>query len=290
MIELLVALAIAAAVLIIGVMAFQALSAGSRPAGTFTRLVLGTSVMQSFYGMNTTTVDAWVAPNYGCRARADILRDRLWEDVGGASAVFCLGRAAGVLNDIHPSTISVPAGFRGQAVDEPNDFLDILAADVGEAAATFTPYKGASTARNLTVFILQPSGSSEELSVRAVYDIDLVAIGSPQGTYVSGRRYVNGTLTDYYDVFFADGNGTVAFNPLAVAFERSVRHSVDPNVGHLAVATQRPFYFMWWPDPAMPELEALTGGMFALGDPRSAYPNMGGRTSLFFAVPMFPAL
>ncbi len=83
-----------------------------------------------------------MAPNYGCRARADILRDRLWEDVAGASAVFCLGRTTGTLNEIHPSTIPLPAGFHGRGDRSAQRFLAVLENEVAEAAGIFTPYEG----------------------------------------------------------------------------------------------------------------------------------------------------
>ncbi len=298
MIELLLALAIGAAVITAGVMIFQSLTAGARPSGSYVNITLGTTVMQNFYGLNQASIDAWIAPNYGQRAQADMLRDRLWEDLEKANAVYCLGRADGVLNTTHPQTITVPATFRGQNYDLPEAFRLLLADAIPASGPTFTAYRGASTARNLTIFILEPSDDVTLLSVRAVYDIDLVATTSSlgNGTYVSGRRYEGGTLTDFYDVFYlTDGTDptppTIPFNPLAVAFERSVRPSEgNAAVDRIKVAEQRPFYFVWWPDPAMPYLEAFLGGNFGAADPRSAYPNMGGRTSLFFTIPMFPAL
>lgn len=291
-VELLLALAIGAAVIIVGVMIFQGAGAGSRPSGTYVTVSLSAAVMENFYGINAPDVDVWVAPNYGCRAKADILRDRFWEDISKASAVFCLGREAGVLNSTHPSTISLPAGFRGQTVDLPSAFQSQLEASIPTAAGTFTGYRGACTAQNLSIYILQPSASLDELSVMAVYDVDFISVTSPAGTYVSGRRYVGDVLTDYYDVFYPAGDAAIAFSPVVVSFERSVRLSKPEgdSIDRLKVAAARPFYFVWWPDPAEPALEAISGSAFSANDPRAAYADMGGRTSFFFVVPMFPAL
>jgi len=292
MIEILVALAIGAALITVGVLIFRNLGVGKATSRSYVSVTLGSTVLQNFYDMGGTTLDAWVAPNYGRRAYADLLRDRLWEDVGKANAVFCLGRADGVLNSTHPTTIPVPATFQGQSLDLPEKFRLLLQDSIPASAGTFTEYHGASTAQNLSIFILQPSEDASALSVLAVYDIDLIATQSPEGTYVSGRRYQRGTLTDYYDVFYQKGDATVAFNPLVVAFERAVRTSEVEStaIDRLKVAAQRPFYFVWWPDPGVPELEAPATVNYGAADPRASYPNMGGRTSLFFTIPMFPAL
>lgn len=293
MLELVVALAIGAAVITAGVLVFQALGGGTQPTGNYVRLPLGTAVMQNFYGTNQATLEVWVAPNYGRRVQADALRDQFWEDIDKASAVFCLGRTAGTLNATHPTTIPI-SGLVGQSVDLPGAFQAVLESAIPASVGTFTAYRGACLSPNISIFILQPSNDETELSVLAIYDIDMLAAQSEDGvdgTYVSGRRYATGTLTHFYDVFFAREVGTVAFSPLVVAFERAARLSLaEGTIDRLKVAAERPFYFIWWPDPAQSELESVTAGSFDLSDPRSAYANMGGRTSLFFAVPMFPAL
>jgi len=292
LVELLAALAIGAGVITVGVLIFQNLTGGSKPQGSFERVTLGASVVENFYGLNQAAIDVWVAPNFGRRAQAELLRDQFWTDVASANAVFCLGRAEGVLNETHPTAIAVDAGFLGQSLELPDDFRTLLAASVPSSAATFSAYRGVSSAENASIFILQPSDGVTELSVLAVYDIDMIATTTPPGIYASVRRYEGDVLTDFYDVFYPSGIGTVAFNPVVVAFERMARLSVDEgsDVDRLKVAEKRPFYFIWWPDPAMPELKGLDSGSFSSGDPRASYPNMGSRTALFFAVPMFPAL
>jgi len=177
-----------------------------------------------------------------------------------------------------------------------------LAAQIPGSALTFTAYRGASTATNASIFILRPSDNAGELLVQAIYEIDLIPGTTAEGgsgTYASVRRYQEdedageSLLTDYYDVFYpASDAASVPFNPLVVAFEREARLNIDEGdaIDRLKVAKARPFYFIWWPDPAEPHLEAAASGTFGASDPRASYPAMGGRTSFFFAVPMFPAL
>ncbi len=285
LVELVVALAIGVAVITAGVLIFQALGAGTRAGGTYAFVTIGKPAMMNLYGIDAVGTDAFVAPNYARRAQADRLRDLFWEDVGRASAVFCLGRDE--LNDLRPTTITVPADFRGQVTDSPEAFRILLA-----NAATFVSYRGASGAKNASIFILRPSIGPGELLVQAVYEVDFVEATSPAGTYASVRRYVGAALTDFYDVFYPAGAGAVAFSPVVVAFERLARLGVDEGtvVDRLKVARDAPFYFLWWPDPAVADLNAATTEAFDSTDPRAAYAAMGGRTSLFLVVPMFPAL
>lgn len=291
MVELLIALAIGAAVITVGVLIFRNLGVGKGNARSYVTVDLGTAVMQNFYGENRATTDAWVAPNYGRRAYADLLRDLFWEDVSKASAVFCLGRSASVLNTTHPKTIPVDDSFQGQSLDLPDAFRALLEESIPASAGTFLSYRGASNARNLSIFILQPSANANVLSVLAVYDIDLITTTSPSGVYVSGRRYDGGTMTNFYDIFYPD-TPDATFTPMAVAFERRARTAVSESAVYqrLKVAEERPFYFIWWPDPGVASLGATLTPTYGANDPRASYPNMGGRTSLFFAVPMFPAL
>lgn len=291
MIELLVALAIGAAVLTAGVIAFSSLGAGASPRGSYVNVTLDEGVLGSFYGIAGTSLDVWTAPNFGRRAAADRVKQQFLDDVARASAVFCLGRGDGVINTIHPVVIPVGAAFDGRALGLPDAFRVQLETSIPASVGVFTAYRGASLATNASIFILVPSGNREELSVLAVYDIDLITTASPVGMYASVRRYVGDTLTDFYDVFY-DVASTTAFSPVIVAFERSARASVVEGeaIDRLKVAAQRPFYFVWWPDPAMPQLAAIGPESYASGDPRAAYANMGGQTSLFLVVPMFPAL
>jgi len=291
MVEILVAIGIGTAVIIASAIAFRAMVGDVHPTGNWVRVTLGAPTVQNFYGTNSTTVDVWRAPNSGRKVEADRLAALFLDDIGRASAVFCLARTSGTLNTVRPASITLPSGFQGQTVDRSQAFRSLLASAIPAAAEIFHPFSGASGQPNATVFVLTPSDSLTALNVRAVYDIDVIQTTSPQGSYVSVRRYQGGLLTDFYNVFFRPGSGA-AFSPLVVEFERAARReSQSPTVAdRLKVADKHPFYFLWWPDPAMDTLAVPAGATQAETSPRAAYPNMGGRTSLFFAIPMFPAL
>ncbi len=287
LVELLVALAIGAAVITVGVMIFANLGAGGRATGNYTKVTIGQEAMLNFYNIDATQTDAWVAPNYGRRAQADRLRDIFWEDVDTASAVFCLGRTA--RNPYHPLTIPLPVGWSGRLADSPNVFRALL-----ESPATiFRDYRGAMDSPNASIYIIRPSIGRGELLVQAVYDIDQITTTTPPGTYASVRRYQGGVMTDYYDVFYPNGAGNTPFAPVVVAFERVARTALAETtvIDRLKVAPGMPFYFVWWPDPAVADLKAAPPTVpYPATDPRASYADMGGRTSLFFAVPMFPPL
>ncbi|MGH8046394.1 MAG: hypothetical protein ACREKL_04040 [Chthoniobacterales bacterium] len=289
LIELLVGVAITAAVITASVMIYQNLAASGGSRSSYGTVAVGAS-LPVFYGGTATSLDAYFAPSYGRAAAAEIVRDQFIEDLQSANAVFCLGRAGA--NAIHPTTVAVSSSFRGDSLDSPEAFRALLASAVPASASVFTAYRGASAATNASIFILMPSDSATALSVLSVYDIDLTPTTSPAGTYASVKRYQSGTLTDYYDVFYAASGGTVAFRPLVVCFERSVRRSLVEGdaIDRLKQAAQQPFYFVWWPDPAAPTLEAFSTPAYAADDPRASYAAMGGRTAFFFTVPMFPSL
>lgn len=300
LIELLVAVAITAAVITTAVMIYQNLTASSSARTSYDTVEVGAS-LPIFFGQGGTSLDAYFAPSYGRAAAAEFVRDQFIEDLQSASAVFCLGRE--VANTIHPTEIEIPSTLRGNNLDSPSAFRSQLAAAIPASASIFVDYRGASMATNASIFILKPSpvpqsaASGTEvlpsLSVFAVYDIDLTPTTSPEGTYVSVKRYQSSEEpTDYYDVFYAKSSGTVAFKPLVVCFERSARRVRDEgnDIDRLKQAGERPFYFIWWPDPAAPTLEAFSEPEYSDNDPRSSYAAMGGRTAFFFAVPMFPSL
>jgi prepilin-type N-terminal cleavage/methylation domain-containing protein len=306
LIELLVAVAITASVITTAVMIYQNLVASGGARTSYGAVDIGAS-LPIFYGEDVTSLDAYFAPSYGRAAAAELVRDQFIEDLQSASAVFCLGR--NVANTIHPTEIEVSATLRGSSLDSPNAFRSLLASAIPASASIFTAYRGASMATNASIFILKPSAVPQSasdgqpevlptLKVLAVYDIDLtpatsLADPSNTGTYVSVKRYQSEVKpTHHYDVFYAASSGTVAFKPLVVCFERSVRRArVEGNsIDRLKQAAERPFYFIWWPDPAAPTLEAFSEPEYSDDDPRASYAAMGGRTAFFFAVPMFPSL
>lgn len=278
-------------------MIFQSLVATGGTRKSYGSVTLG-EARQNFYGDDLEEIQTYFAPSYGRVAQAEILRDQFLEDIQHASAVYCLGRNG--LNTTRPASIPVSASFRGDSLDTPEAFRQFLAAAIPGSTTFTTNY---ASATNASIFILRPAQSPRaatsdapailpSLSVLAVYDIDLTPTESPEGTYVSVRRYAGGVElpTDYYDVFYPQSPGAIAFNPLVAWFGRGSAQSADP----MRVAAERPFYFVWWPDPASHSLEAMETDTFPPSysgdDPRAAYAAMGGRTSLFFVVPMFPAL
>lgn len=291
MVELLVALSIGAGLITTGVLIFQNFTASAKSSGTYLRVTLGSATLQNFYGLSQTALDVWVAPNYGRRIEADQLRTQFLADVSSASAVFCLGRGSGSLNNQRPVTIPVQTGFDGRALDLPDAFRQQLEVSFPSAAGIFTAYRGASLTPNASIFILQPSDGADELSVLAIYEIDVITTSTPAGTYASVRRYVGDTLTGFYDVFYQSAS-SLPFTPLVVCFERAARLSVVEGsaVDRLKQAAERPFYFVWWPDPGMPKLMSQSAASFGSADPRAAYANMNGQSGLFLVVPMFPAL
>ncbi len=289
LVELLIAAAVAAAVITTGVLLYQNLTAARAPRSAYGTIEVG-AALPTFYGGTATAIDAYFAPNYGRSAHAEMLRTRLVDDLQRAVAVFCLGREEA--NSAHPAAIAVSAGFRGDQLDSPEAFRQLLAAAVPASADIFTPYRGACDATNASIFLLLPAVDATALSVLAVYDIDLTPTTSPAGTYASVKRYEAGSLTDFYDVFYPASAGPVPFRPLVVAFERSARRATveGATIDRYKQAAARPFYFVWWPDPAAPTLEGFSAPAYAADDPRAGYAGMGGRTSLFFTIPMFPAL
>jgi len=289
LVELLIASAIGAAIITVGVLAFQNLTANDAYRSSYGRVTVGPA-LTNFYGGTATAVDAYFAPNYGRAAQAELLRDRLLADVQKASAVYCLGRNSP--NTIHPTSIAVSSTFRGDSLDTPEAFRIFLQSAVPASSAIFTSYRGSCTATNASIYILVPSQDAGSLTIFSVYDIDLTPATSPSGTYASVKRYEAGILTDYYDVFYPSSTGAYPFNPLVVSFERSARQAAveGTSIDSFKKAAARPFYFVWWPDPAAHTLEGYSAGSGAGDMPRSAYSAMEGRTAFFFVIPMFPAL
>lgn len=285
------ALAIAAGVIATAVVAYQAATQTASSSRSYGTVQLGEGVLFDFYGLSGFYVDTYFAPNYGRVALAEVLREAFYEDISHASAVYCLGRTLQTNSDQRPSVIPIEANYDARRLDTPEAFRLFLADAVPATDGFFSAYRGASAAQNLSIYILMPSDSSSELWVRAVYEVDFVASSNPEGAYASVRRYQGTTCTDYYDVFYPASTGTVAFKPVVAHFERQARRvTVEGSADLLKVAANRPFYFVWWPDPAAPALESLTLDTFDSADPRSAYAAMIGRTSFFMTVPMFPSL
>ena len=206
------------------------------------------------------------------------------------------------------------AGF---VMDHPNSFVSILQANNPSGypfAFTGQAYRGVPNLAsvNASIFVLQMSTEANKLAVRAIYDIDLLEISDPSvtttpnsGTYASVRRYVpvpaatGGAtqatgLTHYYDVLYPGPNQPPSqFGPIFACFERSVRKAVTETGSAQAFkrATDRPFYFIWWPDPATPRLQGTpSSGSYSANDPRTYYISHENQSCWMFTVPMFPPL
>ncbi len=285
------ALAIAAGIISTAVVAYQAATQASNRSRSFGTVELSEDVLFDFYGLSGYYVETYFAPSYGRVAQAEVLRDAFYEDIAYASAVYCLGRSQPATSAQRPSVIPIEPNYDARRLDTPEAFRLFLAEAVPATDVVFSAYRGASASPNLSIYILMPSDSSSELWVRATYEVDFVTSVSPAGTYASVRRYQGTTCTDYYDIFYPAATGTVAFRPLVANFERRARQvNVEGSADLLKLAANRPFYFIWWPDPAMPELQSLSVDAYDAADPRSAYAAMIGRTSFFLVAPMFPAL
>ena len=241
-----------------------------------------------------TAVDAYFAPNYGRATTADLMRDTFYEDLQSATAVYCLGRNG--LTSLRPSSVPIAANVDGKSIDTPEAFRLLIEDAYPLLAGVHEPYTGVSTAKNLSVYLLQQSPSTKALIIRAIYEVDIQSVTDPVGTYTTVRRYSFSRLTDVYDVFYPYELGSTLFNPLVVNFERKVRivESLDDGADKFRVAKKEPFYFMWWPDPAVPSLDGdsyeVSPVSYSSDDPRGDYFHMGGRTSYLFTFPMFPAL
>lgn len=291
-VELVVAIAIAAAVITTAALVFGTVSRTNNRLGTYGKVTLPTGAIAALYpNRSGTDLQTYFAPNYGRRALAEQLRQSLYEDVAHATAVFCLARSG--QSSIRPTSITIGASVDARQYDTAEAFRLFLASAIPASSTTFASYRGAGTANNLSIFILGQSSSATSLSVRAIYELDFVAATSPSGTLASVRRFEGTIYTDYYDIFYPASTLTAAFSPTVVQFERNTRavsvegSSIDP----FKIADHRPFSFVWWPDPSASTLEGGSSyTTYGSSDPRSAYAAMANRTSFFMVLPLFPAL
>lgn len=286
LVELLMAIAISGGVIATAVLAFQAATQANNRLGSYAPVALPAGVSTNFYGTGIPTVNSYIAPNYGRLAQAGLMRDYLYEDIAHASAVYCLARDGRASGAARLSSLAVPLGYDARQLDSPEAFRLFLVSAMPDLEPMFRPYANVAGYENLSIYILMPSENPAELSIRAIYELDLVPATNGSGTYASVRRYQGTSCTDYYDVFYPASAATENFSPTAVWFGRGAGSDEV-----FRQAAESPFYFVWWPDPGMSTLKTtqdLNG--FPSSDPRSAYASMVGRTSLFMVLPMFPAL
>jgi len=293
MIEVLVAIGVSTIFFTAAALVFQNVTVNRKRLATIESVPIGAASIENFYGITATSeINVYSAPNFGRAAFANEMRERFRDDVARSSAVYCLGRDG--LNEIRPDSISYPDGTG--LLDTPSDFRALLVSNYGADASVFVDYDGASTAEDASIYLIEPGSSATTLDVVAVYDIDIVPVTSGAtllGNYVSVRRYVDGDLSNYYDIYYEAGSGN-SFSPLIVHMSRAGQATYESSADakKYMAAAEAPFYLMWWPDPAAHHLEASNppSPAAAATEPLSGYWTMGGRTSFMFTVPMFPGL
>lgn len=305
-VELLLAIAIGAAVIGAAAIAYGSIARNLPRVGSSAILTLDSTKIGNFYGLNQTTLQASVAPSYGSLARAEDMRERFLADTLSATAVYCLSRTD--INTYRPYSIAYnPA--TDLVLDTNVNFRQHLINKGLTTAAAFTNKRNYdSTSTNATIFVLGYSSISTVLTVSAIYEIDVVRPVSPTtGYYASVRRYVASpdtaaALTQYYDVYYPappTPPGTLKadtenFAPIWISFERLNRKDKPETVDidRFKAAREKPFYFVWWPDPAARTLgmQFASNNAYAPSDPRKIYNHMAGRTSFMFTVSMFPSL
>lgn len=297
-VEMLVAVSISAIFMGAASLVLASISANSKRLSTVLTLDIGAANKLGFYGQGGSTVGAYSAPNFGRAAFAQEFRDLLRDDLETAAFVHCLPRS--LPNTVRPEFLRYEAGDEGSSLarprlDTPEDFRQFLAAAVPASTGIYdVAIRNVPPANrpNTTIFLIAPSEDPGYLRVRAVYEIDYITTTNPAGTYASVRRYRNGALTHYYDVFFETGAGALPV-PSFVAFERTARAAVIEGtaIDRFKVADWVPFYLVWLPDPAInPHKIANTAPVAGASSPRSAYEHLGPRSSLNLVVPMFPNL
>jgi prepilin-type N-terminal cleavage/methylation domain-containing protein len=325
LIELLVVAAVGAIVFTAGALAWRVIANNHRTATTFQEVALPSGVGDNFYpGSALTSVDSYVAPNFGRCGQADVMRTLFLEDVEKSIAVFMLPRGGNTntirgrtlnLYNVLPQALDTPAAFRSFLLGNPDTasaaqvFINYRGAppDTGSITTTTTdPDTGApvvttttGSITNVSIFLLQPSGSNTQLWVRAVYEVDYVNLPVDSNdnrapdvpcVFASVRRYVSDTLTHYYDCVYREADITEAGIPCA-HFERGDRAVyTEGTIDRFKKAANQPFYLLWWPDPGLSKLKGTTATTYASSVPQSAYSKHEGQTSYFFIIPQFPAL
>lgn len=297
-VEMLVAISLSAVFMGAASLVLASITANSKRLSTVLTLNIGAANKNSFYAQGGDTVGAYSAPNFGRAALAQEFRDLLREDIETAAFVHCLPRS--LANTIRPEFLRFAAGDVGSTtarprLDTPEAFRQFLAtveptsAGIYDVAIRNVP---SANRPNSSIFIVAPSEDPGYLRVRAIYEIDFVTVTDPAGTYATVRRYKNGALTHYYDVFYENGPGSLPV-PSFVAFERTARAAVTEGtaIDRFKVADWMPFYLVWLPDPSVnPHKVANVTATAAASSPLSTYEHLGSRSSLNLVVPMFPNL
>ncbi len=297
-VEMLVAASLSAIFMGAAALVLSSISYNSKRLTSLIDVNIGATANQNFYGSSSETIRVYSAPNFGRLVQAQEMRDNFIEDLSYATACFALPRSE--LNSIRPEFLDFPTGVSGATpdhpqLDSPEAFRSFLAEVEPTSAAIFdTPIRNVpdNAKRNVTIYMLGALTQEDFIRVNAVYEIDFVTPTGKTGTYASVRRYKNGTLTDYYDVYYSDGPGD-DFYPAFVAFERKARvlKVESTEIDRFKVAPGSPFYFIWFPDPAInSKNQPAWTTVDTVSSPRAAYEHMAGKTSFMVTAPMFPSL
>lgn len=290
----------------------------SRPGvATLVTVPLGAARAAAFAypGQTGTSRNVVTAPHYGMMAQAEELREQFYADVVSATAVFCLPRED--VSNYRPWSIPYDPLLHGE-LDTPQKFREHLVA-LGVTPMPFRDYRNplntnaTAPSPNASIFILGFSKAASAMKVIAIYEIDVIrytGAAEPQGFYASVKRYTDDPRGSTYPLAYAGGYevfyppsipqpnparptewASDGFTPLFITFERSTRMAIaeGTTTDRFKVAAERPFYFIWWPDPGARHLGLQANTLNPI-DPRQAYNHMGGRTSFMFTAPMFPAL
>lgn len=316
--ELVMVVALSAIVIGAMVMSYGTLVRSRSTVAQMVDVSLTSARLTNFYNSTDAKLrDTHAAPAYGSLALAEELREQFYHDVLSATAVFCLPRTGD--NTWKPSHISYNPNT-DEELDTPQKFRKHIIRVAGVAETLYKDFRnpgavtGVINEPNASIFILTYTPEVNLLRVQAIYDIDVIRFtttNQPFGFHASVKRYtdpsLNMTTTNHslvynsgYSVFYPPSNlettvaadfATDGFTPLFVTFERSTRRSLveGASIDRFKVAAERPFYFIWWPDPAVGHLGPQPNGVEA-NLPQSSYNQMAGRTSFMFTVPMFPAL
>ena len=212
-VEMLVAISLSAIFLGAASLVLSAISVNSKRLTTTVDVNIGSSNKQNFYGQGGNNLRVYSAPNYGKAANAQLFRDEMLEDAEYCSAVFCLPRQ--LRNSIRPEFLRYEPGDVGSTsprprLDTPEAFRQFLAAVEPTSSAIYdTPIRNIpnSNRPNVTIFMLAPETDPGYIRIYAIYEIDIVPVTNVPGDYVTVRRYKNGSLTNYYDMFYESGNG-----------------------------------------------------------------------------------
>lgn len=295
---MLVAISLSAIFLGAAALVLQAVSTNSKRLTSLIDVTIGEGHNQNFYGQSGDTLRVYSAPNYGRMMFAKDLRDSLLTDIEKSEAVFCLPRS--IDNSVRPEFLRYLAGDDGSTlahpqIDTPEAFRQFLADVEPTTAAIFdTQIRNVPDPNkpNTTIFLLAPESSPSFIRIHAIYEIDFITPSNVSGSYVSVRRYKNGTLTNYYDIYYEPGDGDPV-RPTFVVFESMARAAVSEgeDIDRFKIAPRSPFYLLFLPDPTInPEKMPVWGTTYSSSSARAAYGHLAEKTGLMTVVPMFPSI